>query len=111
MPFNNDLLFHLNVPGGCEGIKNTLVKNDSCVRDSDLVICYTDGAITDAPINLKYWKERNMPSIGIYCGSAKTKDRKGRTKVDLLSQYFTHSLIRESSEELLDGIAKLIRWW
>ena len=71
------------------------------VTSKKLAICYTDGCITDRPIDKVALRERGVHTLGICC------TRLDRT--EKLKQHFDTSISRESLWGLADALVRFLR--
>jgi hypothetical protein len=66
-----------------------------------LVVCYTDGCITDTPVNQAALKERGLYTLGVCCSTHDTSAE--------MKKHFEGSMIRESLWGLADALVRQLR--
>jgi hypothetical protein len=90
---------------GSEGIGDVLQPRHAVFKEivskGKLVVCYTDGCITDTPVNQAALKERGLYTLGVCCSSKDTSHR--------MSLHFEGSLIRESLWGMADALVRQLR--
>lgn len=93
---------------GCsssEGIGDVLQPTHAVFKEiasrGKLVVCYTDGCITDTPVNQAALKERGLYTLGICCSAEDTTDE--------MKKHFAGSMIRESLWGLADALVRQLR--
>jgi len=90
---------------GSEGIGDVLKPSHAVFKEiaskGKLVICYTDGCITDTPIDQRALKERGLYTLGICCSKNDTSEE--------MSRHFEKHLIRESLWGLADALVRQLR--
>ena len=88
-----------------EGIGDVLQPSHKVFKEiaskGKLVVCYTDGCITDTPVNQAALKERGLYTLGVCCSDQDT--------TDYMKQHFACSLIRESLWGLADALVRQLR--
>jgi hypothetical protein len=91
--------------GGCEGIGDVLQPTHDVFKEivskGKLVVCYTDGCITDTPINQSALKARGLYTLGVCCSVEDTTEE--------MSKHFEGYLIRESLWGMADALVRQLR--
>jgi hypothetical protein len=103
LPFSEEKLFSLASNGNTEGFERCLQEHEDAVRWADLVCVYTDGNITDEPIDPERWKRLRTPSYGLYAGAD------CRKKARSLEKWFNRTLARPTLPELVTDLVGLFR--
>lgn len=103
LPFPEEKLLSLASIGSIEGFERCLREHEDAVRWADLVCVYTDGNITDDPIDPGRWKRLRTPAYGLYAG----KDCKKRERS--LGKWFTRTLARPTLQELITDLVGMVR--
>lgn len=100
--------FEISEVRGCsasEGIGDVLQPDHAVFREivarGKLVVCYTDGCITDTPVNQAALKERGLYTLGICCSATDTTEE--------MKKHFAGSMIRESLWGLADALVRQLR--
>lgn len=83
---------------GAEGLEFSLSANSKQAREADLVFVYTDGQITDRPINKAALHTKGIFTWGLYAGDKSLKIESS------LQTYFDKAVLRSTAEELVDAI-------
>jgi len=86
--------------GGAEGIEPALKLSLPTLLKCDFVFCYTDGRITDAPVDRAWLASHNIRPIGLYCGD--------ESMAPTLKSWFPLALIREQPMDLLEAIVATV---
>lgn len=88
-----------------EGIGDVLQPSHEVFKEiasrGKLVVCYTDGCITDTPINQAALKERGLYTLGVCCSKEDTTEE--------MKRHFAGSLIRESLWGLADALVRQLK--
>lgn len=84
-----------------EGLQSTFRRMESKLKQCDLVMCLTDGNITDGPVDVARLKAAGVSCLGLYVGAEDNARR--------LTSWFAQSLCRPSIQEVIDEISIRIR--
>ena len=87
--------------GSSENLAATFRTIEPILVDADLVICITDGHITDGPVDVERLARRGIKCLGLYVGEDSEQAN--------LSKWFAQYLARSSVKELIDEIGARIR--
>ena len=87
--------------GGAEGLEYALRENIDVLRGADFVCVYTDGCITDRPIQKDWLRQRGVHTTGLYVGDERYLSE--------LLKYFDRALIRADIETLAGAMLTLKR--
>jgi hypothetical protein len=90
---------------GCESVDKTLAAIEPIVRAVDIVLIYTDGALTDGAVNAGQWRSRGVDLIG--CAVMRTAYHAERLRV-ALTAHFHRALIASDGEALATKIVQYI---
>lgn len=103
LPFEEERLFSLASKGGTEGFERCIRENEEAVRGADVVFAYTDGQITDDPIDRERWRRLGTPSFGLYAGDGHEEYARK------LEKWFEHGIAAPSLERMIDAFVKELR--
>lgn len=101
LPMSLESIGKIAAFGAAEGLEYTLRSNIDVLRGADFVCVYTDGCITDRPIQKDWLHQRGIHTTGLYVGDA--------GYLSDLQRYFDRSLIREDIEALAGAMLTLKR--
>ncbi len=101
LPMSLESIGKIEAFGGAEGLEYALRSNIDVLRVADFVCVYTDGCITDDPIQKDWLHRRGVHTTGLYVGDA--------GYLAELEKYFDRSLIREDVEALAGAMLTLKR--
>lgn len=87
--------------GAGEGLAPAFNANKACLTEADCTLVYTDGNITDAPIDRAAWHRRGVFTLGCYVGDADSAPR--------LREWFDAPLCRSKIENLAHAIAAAVK--
>lgn len=99
LPMTPSQIERIGASFGGEGLEGTMRENLALLKEADNVLVYTDGNITDHPINKAYFRSRAVSTWGLYVG-----DYASDSVIKSLDRYFDKSLVRKSLVELIDAI-------
>lgn len=99
LPMSIESLGRIAAFGAAEGLEYALRANIDVLRRADIVCVYTDGCITDTPIDKTWLHQRGVYTWGLYVGD-------DRYLLEL-EKYFDRSLIRDSLEALAGAMLTL----
>ena len=101
LPMSLESIARIKAFGGAEGLEYALRENIDVLRGADFVCVYTDGCITDKPIQKGWLHQRGVHTTGLYVGND--------AYLSELQKYFDRSLIREDIEALAAAMLTLKR--
>lgn len=99
LPLSDKQIAKLEGYGSRENLATTFRRIEGILKDADLVMCITDGNITDGPVDVARLAQRGIKCLGVYVG----------TRGVNLSAWFAQYLARPSVQELIDEIGARIR--
>lgn len=92
---------------GCETVRDTLEAQKKLVQSADIVLVYTDGALTDGVVNAGKWRSHGVDLIGCAVSGGTTEYYTEALR-GCMSRHFHRALIAPSGEELATKIAQYI---
>ncbi len=101
LPMSLQSIGKISAFGGAEGLEYALHSNLDVLRGADFVCVYTDGSITDRPIDKDWLHRRGIHTTGLYVGDERYLSE--------LQKYFDRSLIRDNIEALAGAMLTLKR--
>lgn len=101
LPMSLESIGKIEAFGSAEGLEYALRANIDVLRGADFVCVYTDGCITDRPIQKDWLNGRGVHTTGLFVGDA--------GYLSELQKYFDRSLIREDIEALAGAMLTLKR--
>lgn len=101
LPMSLESIAKISAFGGAEGLEYALRSNIEVLRGADFVCVYTDGDITDRPIDKNWLRRRGVHTTGLYVGDERYLSE--------LQKYFDRSLIRADIEALAGAMLTLKR--
>lgn len=97
LPMSRGAIERIAADGAGEGLAPTLLANRSIAAQMDLLLVYTDGNITDAPLDKKWLHSLGVFTWGVYVGKAPEAAAR-------LTRYFDRILIRSSVTQLVQDL-------
>ena len=94
LPMSREAIQRIIAPGGAEGLAPTLDANRQLASEADLLLVFTDGNITDKPLDKQWLHTLGVFTIGAYVGSSPEA-------VASLQRYFDRVLVRTSITDLV----------
>ena len=101
LPMSPQSIAKVSAYGSAEGLEYALRSNLEVLRGADFVCVYTDGSITDRPIEKHWLHQRGIHTTGLYVGD--------EGYLPSLQKYFDRSLIRGNIEALAVAMLTLKR--
>ena len=101
LPMSLESIGKITAFGEAEGLEYALRSNVEVLRGADFVCVYTDGSITDRPIEKNWLHQRGIHTTGLYVGDERYLSE--------LQKYFDRSLIRADIEALAGAMLTLKR--
>ncbi len=101
LPMSLESIGKIEAFGGAEGLEYALRSNIDVLRVADFVCVYTDGCITDDPIQKDWLHRRGVHTTGLYVGD--------NAYLSELQRYFDRALIRTDIEALAAAMLTLKR--
>ncbi len=101
LPMSLESIAKIKAFGGAEGLEYALRSNVEVLHGADFVCVYTDGSITDRPIEKHWLHQRGIHTTGLYVGDERYLSE--------LQKYFDRSLIRADIEALAGAMLTLKR--
>ncbi len=101
LPMSLETIGKIEPFGGAEGLEYALRSNIEVLRGADFVCVYTDGCITDRPIQKDWLHQRGVHTTGLYVGD--------EGYLSELLKYFDRALIRADIEALAGAMLTLRR--
>ena len=101
LPMSLESIGKIEAFGGAEGLEYALRENAGVLRGADFVCVYTDGCITDRPIQKDWLHQRGIHTTGLYVGDERYLSE--------LLKYFDRALIRADIETLAGAMLTLRR--
>lgn len=98
LPLPESTLSGLLAWGDAEGLEYAMRANLQSLRQSDIVMVFTDGQICDMPIDKVFWHSQNVYTWGLYAGRAE------HYVLEALKRFFDRPVVRPSIEELLQAM-------
>ncbi|MCC5612240.1 VWA domain-containing protein [Nostoc sp. CHAB 5834] len=102
LPLSLDVIEKIKGRFSGEGIAGTIKDNMKFAKAADYVFVYTDGHITDAPINKASLHAKGIYTLGLYVGDSAGYQEN-------LLKHFDKAIIRDTVESLVEGILLLKR--
>jgi hypothetical protein len=103
MPVPDAEILSLNHTRSAEGLADTVAYYQDILKNTNL-ICITDGDIVDTPIDKEFWLRNKIVSTGVYVNSSVENVSEYTGKLD---KWFTHSLIRQNLEDLIELLVRI----
>ena len=101
LPMSLQSIAQVEAYGSAEGLEYALRSNVEVLCGADFVCVYTDGSITDRPIEKNWLHQRGIHTTGLYVGDERYLSE--------LQKYFDRSLIRADIEALAVAMLTLKR--
>jgi hypothetical protein len=101
LPMSLESIGKIAAFGAAEGLEFALRANVDVLRGADFVCVYTDGSITDRPIDKDWLHRRGIHTTGLYVGDG--------AYLSELVRYFDRALIRADIEALAAAMLTLQR--
>lgn len=101
MPLSHAILERIEPVYEGEGLYNTFMQNIPKLRQSDYVWLFTDGCITDDPIDKGHFRQYGIRTHAMYIGTPQARE--------YMEASFDHVICEEHVEALADQIFTLIR--
>jgi len=89
---------------GCESVDKTLNRHAQAVKDSDVVIVYTDGHLTDGDVDAAQWRSRGVDLIGV----AVAHEDETEKMRSLMVRHFGRVLLAKDGTELAQKIVQYV---
>jgi len=106
LPITEDIITRIPGNYGAEGIEQAFKGTQGILKKADYVLTFTDGHITDTPMNREYWHAMNICSYGLYVNSnANLNDYR-----DSLLRHFDRVIAKKNMMELTDRLIRMIRY-
>jgi len=109
-----DAVWHAIWPkGGGEGFRATLSAIDAELRRARLVVCYSDGALTDGAVNASEWRAKGVDLLGTSIVPAKAEVAVKMVMREALTGHFGTALLGDTAEDLASqlGVRLGTRRW
>ena len=94
LPISEDIIARIGATGGGEGLESALKTYFRELRDADFSWTFTDGHITDTPVDKQYFYRRGLELIGIYACEQDTSRKS-------LEKHFHKVIVRNNAFDIL----------
>ena len=101
-PIDEDMIYRIDPRFGGEGLAHTLAYTLDILKKSDYVWVYTDGFLTDDPIDKGFFHKHGIYTYGIYLGE-------GYNASEDLKRWFDYIICRNNVKDLARDLMMLIR--
>lgn len=98
LPVNPRILLRAEAVFHAEGLEANINSNLTICKQADFLFVYTDGSITDRPIEKSKLHAMGIQTIGLYAGTSKDSTLRS------LLTYFDKAIIRSDALEIADAI-------
>lgn len=99
-PVDEDVIYGIPADGSAENIYGTTQKTKRILKGANYNFFYTDGQITDTPIDKRRLQAEGIYTFGMYVGESKNSQ---------LKEWFDRDIIKESFEELVNELIRRIK--
>ena len=96
-PVQDEVIDRIYAFGTAEGLQSAITQHAVAIRSSEMVYVFTDGNITDEPLNLAELYRLGIDVCGLYVGDMDDA-------IEDLKRHFARSIVRESVGALVDAI-------
>lgn len=95
-----------------ENIRDTLAALQQEVRDSDVVLIYTDGELMDGHVDAGEWRRKGVDLVGSVVIGANRSENWRKDKIALMTQHFGAPVTAENGKTLARKLAQYLgaRW-
>jgi hypothetical protein len=97
LPMAEQIISRISNIGGGEGLEYTMKDHLKLLQQADFTFVYTDGQITDKPIDKAFFHRHGVYTWGLYAGNT-------QEFMEELMKYFDKALMRNSVEALVDAM-------
>lgn len=97
MAVQDEVIDRIYAFGTAEGLQSAITQHAVAIRSSEMVYVFTDGNITDEPLNLAELYRLGIEVCGLYVGDMDDA-------IEDLKRHFARSIVRESVGALVDAI-------
>lgn len=97
LPLADDVIAKIKAFASAEGLEATIKGNFKYAQDADYVMVYTDGQITDSPINKQELHRHGIFTWGLYAGDE-------MEYMEEMQLYFDKVMMRQNAEQLVDAM-------
>lgn len=102
LPVSMETISRISAAYAAEGLQAAIQANIELARKADHVFVYTDGEITDRPIDKAKLHVQGIHTWGLYAGST------DKTRASLML-YFDKAVVRRTAAELVDAMLAQIK--
>lgn len=96
-PVQDEVIDRIYAFGTAEGLQSAITQHAVAIRSSEMVYVFTDGNITDEPLNLAELYRLGIDVCGLYVGDMDDA-------IEDLKRHFARSIVRESVGALVNAI-------
>lgn len=96
-PVQDEVIRRIHAFGSAEGLQSAMTQHITAIRSSQMVYVFTDGNITDEPLNLTELYRQGIAICGLYVGET-------GEATEQLKRHFARFIVRESVSALVDAI-------
>jgi hypothetical protein len=96
-PVLDEVISRIHAFGDAEGLQSAITKHSHAIRSSEMVYVFTDGNITDEPLDLAKLYRLGIDVCGLYVGPMDDA-------IENLKRHFARSIVRESVGALVEAI-------
>lgn len=97
LPMAHDIINRIDATGGGEGLEYTMRDQLKLLQEADFTFVYTDGQITDKPVDKTFFHRHGIYTWGLYVGNTEGF-------LDKLMVHFDKAIMRNSVEALVDAM-------
>jgi hypothetical protein len=97
LPVADDVIARITAFAGAEGLESTIKGNLKLAQQADYTMVYTDGQISDSPIDKQELHRHGVFTWGLYAGDEKDY-------LSGLQLYFDKVIMRHTAEQLVDAM-------
>jgi hypothetical protein len=94
--------------GGCESVDKTLDANKAWVQDADIVLIYTDGALTDGNVDAARWRSHGVDLIGTCVTAPIGNGTDAENKRNAMTKHFHRAILADDGDKLATKIVQYI---
>jgi hypothetical protein len=97
LPMSEECIGRIGANGGGEGLEGTMKEHLNLLKEADFTFVYTDGDISDAPIDKGFLHRHGVYTWGLYAGTTESYLAK-------LMKHFDKAIMRPNVEALVDAM-------
>lgn len=97
LPMADEAIAKIGAVGAAEGLEKAITGNLKLAEQADYAMVYTDGQITDSPIDKALLHRHGIFTWGLYAGDEPTY-------LESMQLYFDKVIMRKNAEQLVDAM-------